>query len=279
MRENVPLSILTTFKIGGPARFFVTVKSKEKLVRLISALKYIEHPFRVIGAGSNILAGDRGYDGVIIRLGFREIVENQNFIYADAGCSLAAVAKKVAELSLSGLEFACGIPGTIGGAVYGNSGACGSSIKDVVLMVDVLHNGEIISMDNLQCKFDYRTSLFKRRRDLIIVGAYFSLRQDNQDDIKSRMLENNKKRLATQPKGASAGSVFRNPNIPVGRLIDELGLKGTRIGGAIIADKHANFILNIDNATSRDVQKLINLIQKRVRQEHGINLKTEIEVL
>jgi len=276
---NVPLSAHTTIKVGGEALFFITVKSKGTLLRVISALKYIEYPYLIIGAGSNLLASDKGFDGVVIKLGFREVVENGNFIYADAGASVMSVGQKAAELGLSGMEFACGIPATVGGAVVSNAGAHGSSVSEIVAMVDVLSKGEIISLDNQQCKFGYRKSIFQNR-DYIVLGAYFWLKQDSPETIRKRIAENTQARINTQPKGASAGSVFRNPSgSSAGALIDGLGLKGTRIGGAVISEKHANFIINDGGATQKDILQLIKLIKKRVKDAYSITLKTEIEIL
>ena len=289
VKTGVPLSKYTTFGIGGPAKFLVDVKSKGILVRLLSALKYIEHPHRIIGMGSNLLVSDYGYDGVIIRLKFQEIIENGNIIYADAGASLVSVSRYAEALGLSGLEFACGIPGTVGGAVYGNAGAFGSSISDVVVMVDVLRDGQIISVDNKDCKFGYRTSVFKKGG--IILGAYFFLRHDDASSITARMQEYTERRLASQPAGHSAGSIFRNhsisgsmqhvlpQNTSAGAMIDNLGLKGFSIGGAQVSTKHANFIINTGGATAGDVKKLIALIKKRVKATYGITLKAEIEMI
>ena len=282
VRENVPLSNLTTFNIGGPARFVVTVQTKDALVRLVSALIYIEYPFKIIGSGSNILASDDGFDGVVVKLGFREIVENGNFIYADAGASLVSVSKRACELGFSGVEFACGIPGTIGGAVIGNVGAFGSCMKDIVVMVDVLEieTGEIRSLDNIECGFDYRESLFKSSTKYIILGAYLGLLKDDKNNIQFRMDMNNQKRIESQPKGSCAGSIFRNPTgYSAGAIIDGLGLKGTRVGGAVISDKHANFIMNDGNATAKDVTDLINMIQERAQKEKGLDLLLEIEIM
>jgi len=182
------------------------------LLRLVSALKFIEYPYRVIGIGSNILARDGGFDGVIIRMRSGEIVENGNIIYADAGAPLVSVAARAAELELTGLEFSAGIPGTVGGAVFGNAGAFGSNISDVTVMVDVLKDGEIVSMDNKSCKFAYRTSIFQKKRDIVILGAYFSLKRGDGDKIRAKMGEYLEKRQASQPVGRSAGCTFRNPN-------------------------------------------------------------------
>jgi UDP-N-acetylmuramate dehydrogenase len=293
VRENEPLSRHSTWGIGGPAEFFVFARTREVLVRTISALEYIEHPYRVIGSGSNILFADKGFAGVIIRAACDEFVENGNFIYVGAGAILSTTARKVATMGLSGLEFASGIPGTVGGAIFGNAGAHGAQISDVVAMVDVYENGQITAMDTRACKFGYRTSIFKRRH-AVILGAYFSLRQAPRETIEQKAADYIARRAQTQPAGKSAGCVFRNPSaviggaggvwggtphISAGKLIDDLNLKGTRIGGAIISDRHANFILNDGNATAADIMALIKLIKKRVHDAHGITLKSEIQVI
>jgi len=276
VRVNEPMSAHTTFKIGGNAQFFITASSKEVLIKLVSALKYIEYPFRVIGGGSNLLVSDSGYCGVIIKPTFREIVQNGNFIYADAGASLAALAKFAREKGLSGLEFAAGIPGTVGGAVFMNAGANGNSISDIVTMVDVLKTDGVVSLDAVACKFAYRKSIFQKKRNWIVLGAYFFLYSRPLVEIPPR---------TNQPKEPSAGSTFKNvitksgEVIPAGKLIDSLNLKGTRIGGAAISEKHANFIVNMGGATASDVKKLISLIKKKVREQYGITLQTEIEMI
>ena len=278
---NVPMSKKTTWHVGGVAKFFVTPKSKTDLARLVSALDYIEYPYKIIGAGSNLLVNDKGFDGVIIRLAFSDIVENGNFIYADAGASLISVVKRATELGLGGLEFACGIPGTVGGAIFGNAGAHGSDISNVVTLVDVLCGGEVVTLDSKQCKFGYRTSVFRGGSGgnaPIILGAYFYLLPTKKEVILNKITEYTQKRIANQPTGFNAGSVFRNPaGQSAGALIDKLGLKGTKIGGAMISDKHANFIINTGNATARDIEKLIKLIKKRVFEEYKIKLQTEIQ--
>jgi UDP-N-acetylmuramate dehydrogenase len=312
--QNVPLSQKTTFAIGGRARFFVVARTKEILLRLIGALDYIEFPYRIIGAGSNILAADGDYGGVVIRPGFCEIFENGNFLYADAGAALAAVSVRAADLGLCGLEFACGIPGTVGGAVVGNAGAHGAAVGDVIAMVDVLQDGRIVSLDSSKCRFNYRTSVFQPgppagprigsssrqadRQPLVILGAYFFLKIGNKDEIHAKMTEYREKRKG-QPTLPSAGCVFRNvyPDasplargrrqssfpywvqgspLGAGKIIDDLGFKGFRIGGAMVAGQHANFIVNAGGATARDVKKLIAKIKRQVHETHGLRLKTEI---
>jgi len=280
--ENVALATKTTFRIGGPARWFVTVPTKEALIRLVSALNYIDQPWFIIGAGANVLASDAGYNGVVIRLGFKDIIDNGCFIYADAGANLKRLCNFAREQSLSGLEFAAGIPGTVGGAVYMNAGAHGGQISDVVAMADVLIGGEVKTLDARQLGFDYRKSVFHKKQDWIILGAYFYLRKcKDKTEIIAKEKANLTKRLQSQPSSPSAGSIFKrpSPDFAVGKALDELGLKGTRIGGAQISDKHAGFIVNTGDATCEDVMKLIKLARKKVKQKYDLYLKTEIQIL
>jgi len=276
--EDVPLSTKTTFRIGGPARFFVIVPTKQSLVRLISTLKYVEYKYFIIGVGANILVSDEGFDGVVIKLGFSQIVDNQCFVYADAGASLSKVCTFARQQNLTGLEWACGIPATIGGAVYMNAGAHGGQMSDVITMVDVLIDGEIKTMENRQLRFAYRKSIFHSKKDWVILGTYLYLKKSNKQQIED--LENKyiSYRKQTQPTEHSAGSVFRKPNesFAVGKAIDELGLKGTQIGGACISTKHAGFIVNMGNATAKDVINLMKLVRKQVYNKHQIKLKKEI---
>ena len=280
--ENVALSTKTTFKIGGPARWFVTVPTKEALMRLISTLKYIDQPWFIIGAGANILASDEGYNGVLIKLGFSEIIDNECFIYADAGANLKRLCNFAREHSLSGLEFAAGIPGTVGGAVFMNAGAHGGQISDIVAMVDVLADGEVKTLDTRQMDFKYRGSVIQRKPDWVILGAYFYLKKCfSREEIIAREQKFLAARKLSQPAGPSAGSVFKRPSqdFAVGKAVDELGLKGTKIGGAQISDKHAGFIVNTGDATCEDVLKLIKLIRKKVKDKHDLYLQTELQIL
>ena len=278
--ENVLLRDKTTFRIGGPARYFVTVPTKEVLLRLISALTYIEQRYFIIGMGSNILAGDNGFDGVVIKLGFSDILDNGCFIYADAGAKLSQLCTFAGKRGLSGLEFAYGIPATVGGAVYMNAGAYGGAMSDTVIMVDVLINGEMITIEGHDLKFGYRKSVFQQKSDWVILGAYFYLKKDDPAAVIQRGRENLARRRAAQPTQPNAGSIFKraDPFIP-SRAIDELGLKGTRIGGAEISTKHAGFIVNTGGATANDVKRLISLIRRKILDKHGVRLKCEIKEL
>lgn len=285
-RENVlqdePMSNHTTFKIGGKAKFFVTAKSKQALINLTSALRFIEHPHRIIGSGANLLVRDKGYDGVIIKMATNEIIDNQCFIYADAGVKLSALINHATKKGLSGLEWASGIPGTVGGAIFMNAGAYGGCMADIAVMVDVLIDGEIVTLESNQCKFDYRKSIFQRKRKWIILGAYFFLENGDPDTISAKYREIIAKRKIAQPQQPSAGSVFRRPPnsiLSVGEMVEQLGLKGLNIGGAQISEKHGGFIINKGGATSTDVMKLIRIIKNRVYEAYGIRLAPEIELI
>ena len=282
VEENVNLSKKTTFKIGGPARWFVTTPTKESLLRLISTLNYIEQRWFIIGMGANILAHDNGYDGVVIRLGFKEVMDNGCFVYADAGASLKKVCTFARENALSGLEFAVGIPSTVGGAVFMNAGAHGGEIGNVVVMVDVLIDGEVKTLDIRELGFKYRHSIFHSKPYWIILGAYFFLKKcKDKQEIVAAEQKFLSARLQSQPTQPSAGSVFKrpSPDFAVGKVVDELGLKGTQIGGARISDKHAGFIVNVGDATCEDVLALVKLIRREVKQKHDLYLQTEIQIL
>lgn len=282
VRENISMRTKTTLRIGGNARFYVEVQSKESLVRLVGALKYIDYPYFVIGLGANLLCPDEGYNGVVIRLMFKDIIDNQCFIYADAGATLRSVCKFACERELSGLEWAVGIPATIGGAVFMNAGAHGGEISQVVAMVDVLTTyGEIKTLDHKQLKFGHRKSVFHNKPDWVILGAYFYLNAGSKESIIALENEYLQKRKNTQPTEPNAGSVFRRPapDFAVGKAIDELGLKGKAIGGAKVSEKHAGFIVNTGEATAADVLALIKLIKREVFKTYKVRLTPEIRVL
>lgn len=282
MLEDEALSNHTTFKIGGPAKFFVLVPSKEILLKLISALNFIEERYYIIGHGANIMAKDEGFDGVVVKLSFDEIVRNANFVYADAGAMLCDVIRFAMEKELSGLEWATGIPATVGGAIFMNAGAHGGQIADVCVAVDVLDNGEVKNMTAEKLKMTYRTSMFQKRRDLIILGGYFALSEGKtREQIKSdgEMFES--RRVGTPALGPSAGSTFKKPreDFYVGKEVDELGLRGFCIGDACVSPKHGGIIINKGNATYKEVAKLIRHIKKAVYEKHGVRLQVEPETL
>jgi UDP-N-acetylmuramate dehydrogenase len=279
IEKDALLSKHTTFNIGGPAKYIVTVKTREQLQKLISALNFLEHPYFILGLGANVLADSTGYNGVVIKLGFKEITHTDNFIYADAGAKLGVVCNYARDNGKTGMEWAVGIPATIGGSVYMNCGAFGKSMQDIVVMVDVLEDGEFRTITATEADFGYRHSLFQNS-GMIIVGAYLRLFSGEKTEITQKMKEILVKRSG-HPKEPSAGSVFKRPRdgFYVGETIEKLGMKGMKIGGAKVSEKHCGFIVNDGDATSDDVKAVINKVVTAVEESTGTRLETEIIML
>ena len=276
VKTNEPLSRWTTFRVGGPARYFVTVTHKHILTRLLSALHYLEAPYFVLGLGANVLASDAGFDGVIIKLAFNHIEHNDTFLYADAGAKLGAVVNYARDHELAGLEWATGIPATVGGGVYMNCGAFDHCLADSIVMVDILIDGKIKTLTRNQLNFSYRHSLFMEQ-PAVILGAYFRLEHGEKTAITTQMQTIITKRRR-HPHEPSAGSVFKRPrdNFYVGKVIEDLGLAGYQVGGAQISPQHCNFIVNTGNATANDILTIIYHVQDLVEQKTGVLLETEI---
>ncbi len=276
-RKYEPLSKHTTFKIGGVADTYVKVTSLSKLSTILKECRESDIDYMIIGNGSNILASDDGYRGVVIRLDgdFRKIaLVDDDTVYCGAGATLAALCKFALNNGLSGLEFAWGIPGSVGGAVFMNAGAYGGEMKDVVYSVNHLtKNGEPGRTENDALQFGYRTSVY-RQNNAIITGATLKLRKDNPEDIRARMDDYLGRRSSKQPlEYPSAGSVFKRPaGAYAGALIEQCGLKGHSHGGAQVSEKHAGFIINKANANANDVKSLIREVQTKVYDETGYNL-------
>jgi UDP-N-acetylmuramate dehydrogenase len=279
VKTNEPLAKHTTFKIGGPADFFVEVKKEGELLKLLKELKSLKLPYLVLGGGSNLLVADEGFRGVVIKITNYELRITNCKIIAGAGVSLGKLVELAAENSLSGLEFAAGIPGTVGGAVRGNAGAWGEAIGDKVKRVKVLTpEGDFKWIDGSDCQFAYRQSRFKKTNE-IIWEVELELEKGDKKEIQEKIKENLAKR-ASQPKEPSAGCIFVNPKpFAAGELIDKCGLKGIRIGDAQISPKHANFIVNLGKAKAAEVIKLIKLIKEKVKEKFGVNLEEEVFIL
>lgn len=278
--ENEPLSRHTSFKIGGNAELFVTVFNSEQLKAVVNTCKESDIPIFVLGKGSNLLISDSGLKGVVITLGgeFRNISVKENTITCGAGVNLAKLCTFAMNRSLKGLEFAFGIPGSVGGAVFMNAGAYGGEMKDVVTSVTYLDkNGEVLTLDASQLDFSYRYSVFKEN-DGIVLFATFELERGKKDEIKALMDDIMNRRKSKQPlEYPSAGSVFKRPQGNfAGTLIEQCGLKGKTIGGAQVSEKHAGFIINIGGATCEDVLNLVEFVQKTVMNETGYFLEREI---
>ncbi|MBI5254632.1 UDP-N-acetylmuramate dehydrogenase [Candidatus Falkowbacteria bacterium] len=289
VKENEPLAKYTTFKIGGPAKFFIEVDSADLLVEAIQWVKKNNKKFFVIGAGSNLLIDDKGFDGLIIRLNGGEIKIADNQVKAFAGASLAAMIRKTIEAGLTGLEFAANIPGAVGGAVRGNAGAYGKGVGAFVEKVEALFvdTMELKWLSREECEFGYRDSLFKKKDGIIIVNVEFKLPRAEVDPAQTLALiqkEWNERQLKQPLEYPSAGCAFvnieaTNGKIAAGGLIEKCGLKGKKIGGAQISEKHANFIINVDNAKAEDVIALIALVKDTVKQRFGVELREEIQYL
>ena len=283
IQKNVPLAFHTTFKIGGPAKYFYTAKTKEDLIKAIKVAKKINLPFFILGGGSNLLVSDKGFEGVVIKVGSTKYEVKNRQVFSEAGILLSDLVRITLENNLSGLEWATGIPGTLGGAIRGNAGAFGKSMKDIIKRVEVFdtRTGKIKILKNKDCQFDYRESILKKNKNLIILSAKIELKKGERKKIDNQIKENLDYRKKTQPLGfLSAGSVFKNPpGHFAGELIEKCGLKGRKIGEAQISKKHANFILNLGNAKTRDVKKLISLIKERIKEKFGLELEEEIEFL
>ncbi len=279
VKRNEPLARWTTFRVGGPAKYFVIVDDKSKLLKLLSALTYLEQPYFILGLGANILASDDGFDGVVIKLNFQTIEQNDVFVYADAGAKLGAVVNYARQHGLSGLEWATGIPATVGGGVYMNCGAFGHSLSDVVVMVDMIEDGQVKTLTRDELAFGYRHSRFMEK-PAVIIGAYLRLNKDEPAKIATRMQEIVEKRRR-HPRQPSAGSVFKRPKdgFYVGQVIEELGLGGYTVGGAMVSPQHCNFIVNTGSATCRDILQVLYHLQDEVEKATGVLLETEIVFL
>ena len=273
----------TTYKVGGECIAIVYPTNVENLIKLIKYLKENEIKYKVIGNGSNLIFSDERYDGVIINLKeFDKLEINDTIVKVGAGYSLVKLSIKTAKLGLAGLEFASGIPGTVGGAVFMNAGAYKSDMGYIVSEVSVLTPDlEVKTLYNKDLDFHYRTSFLQKNPDYICLEAKLVLRSSNSNILMDIISERKQRRLMTQPlEYPSAGSVFRNPeNDFAGRLIEELGYKGKNIGGAYVSDKHANFIINKDHATASDIIKLITEIKEKVKEKYDIDLIVEQEIV
>lgn len=284
IRRNVLLRGYNTFKIGGRAKYFFVAKKKADLFSAIEFAKKKKTPFFLLGGGSNILFPDKGINGLVIKIENRELEIENCDISSGAGVLLNKLVSISAEKSLTGLEWAAGIPGTLGGAIFGNAGwpSGKKNISSAIESVEVLETKPKLMIKEYKlrdCRFSYRDSVFKNKPELIILSAKLKLKNGNRGKIKrdiSDILENRKKKI---PFGFSAGSVFKNPSGRfAAKLVEGCGLKGKVIGGAKISEKHANFIINFNKASDSDIKKLINLAKKTVKRKFKVSLEEEIVI-
>ena len=301
VKEKESLARHTTFRIGGDAEFFYEVSNPLDLLHAIRTVSFLGMPYEILAGGSNVLVSDNGFSGLIIKISNGKFSLDGSVVEVDAGVSLASLISKTASEGLSGLEWAAGIPGTVGGAVFGNAGSFGLSISNVIDSVDIYNpnNDEVMTLSNKDCDFDYRNSLFKKE-NLVILKCRLSLSKANPVDIAKTISGNLQHKREIHPSGyLSAGCVFKNidkksikstdekflremarfEKIPVGLLIQEAGFKGYNIGDAMVSDKHANFVVNKGSACAEQVVCLINKIKNKVENQSGVVLEEEIRYI
>ena len=278
-----PMSRHTTFRVGGPADFFVTPKAKEEVRDVIRICKEAGMPYYIIGNGSNLLVSDAGYRGVIVQIykEMNEVKVEGDLVKAQAGALLSGIAAKALGAELSGFAFASGIPGTIGGACVMNAGAYGGEMKDVLESVTVLTGeGKIIELGRNELELGYRTSVIAKK-GYIVLGAVLKLERGDGEKIKTYMDELKEKRVTKQPlEYPSAGSTFKRPEgYFAGKLIEDAGLRGFQVGGAQVSEKHCGFVINRDHATAADIMELMRQVQIRVKENSGVDLEPEVKRL
>lgn len=283
VQEKEPMSRHTTFRIGGPADYFAVPQTLNALTQLVCLCREKGVPFYLLGNGSNLLVGDKGYRGVIIQVykNLNQVTIQGERLTAQAGAMLSAIARKAWEHSLAGLEFASGIPGTLGGAVVMNAGAYGGEMKDVVSRVKILTGeGEVRDVPGDRMEFGYRTSRAQKNGD-IVLEAELVLTPGDPEEIRGRMEELKEKRIAKQPLDLpSAGSTFKRPEgYFAGKLIMDAGLRGFSVGAAQVSEKHCGFVVNTGGATAAQVRELMRLVIQRVEEEFGVTLEPEVRML
>lgn len=280
--ENVSLKNYNTYKIGGKTRYLVKPYNIDSLIKLLDYIKNNNLKYMIIGNGSNIILSDSDYDGVVILLSkLNEIKIDKNLVNAFCGVSLTYFVNELVKNNLGNLESLSGIPGTLGGAIVNNAGCYGQTISDKLDSVTYLENGKIKTINKKECNFSYRDSIFKQNKNYIILSAKFKLDYKNKEEMLNTIKENMIKRNTSQPLNyPNAGSVFRNPTgYSAGKLIEDAGLKNYHINGAYVSDKHANFIINKDNASSKDIIELIEYIKNEISKKYNIKLKLEQEII
>lgn len=288
-KENLyydePMAKHTSFKIGGPADVFIKVDNIEELKETVDLSKKNQIPLTIIGNGSNLLVTDKGIRGITAKLNLKGIeIKNENnkqIIKVDAGVPVGLLAQKLLKEEITGFEELSGIPGTIGGAVIMNAGAHGKELKDILKKVTAMdYNGNIHEFTNEECLFSYRNSRFQKEK-YIILQATLELEKGNSTEIKEKMDEYMQFRKEKQPiEYPNAGSTFkRGKDFVTAKLIDEAGLKGYKVGGAQVSEKHAGFIVNVDNATAKDVIELTDYIKEKIEEKFGKKINLEIQII
>ena len=300
VRRNVSLKNHTTFRIGGPAKYFFAAKTSEQIVKAVQAARSLKLPFFVLSGGSNVLMPDKGFSGLVIKIQNTKYKVRDTKVWAEAGVPMATLVRETGKRGLQGLEWAGGLPGTLGGAVRGNAGAFGGETKDSVVEVEALdHEGKRRKFSGRECQFAYRSSIFKKKGYIVLV-ATMQLRKGNKEKIQAVAKEHMRYRKERHPlEYPSAGSIFKNcdlketpetiqvqfkdviktdpfPVIPAAALIARAKLQRMRVGDAEISEKHPNYIVNLGNATANDVLQLIARVEKKIKNKFSIDLEEEI---
>jgi UDP-N-acetylmuramate dehydrogenase len=305
IKTGVELKDYTTYKIGGPAKYFFVAQNKEDLAGAIKIARKNKLPFFILGGGSNLLVSDKGFKGLVIKIDISDIKLDNNKAFVEAGANLTKLAYDSADNGLSGMEWAAGIPGTVGGAIHGNAHAFGTKISDTVSIAETI-NLKTLKFENFtkkQCQFSLKNSIFKKNKNLIIVSAILEFKKESAEEVKSRIKRFLEYRRTNHPMNfPSAGSTFVNPevkikdkkllekfpelinynkrgSVPSGYLIEKCGLAGKKKGNAQISEKHCNFIINLGNAKAKDVLSLMKLAKNKVKDVFGIKLETEIQFI
>lgn len=290
LQYDVPLARYTTARVGGPAEALLVANTANDLAEICYRLEEIGVPFLVLGGGSNVLVSDAGIHGAVVLLNrsrqyrFRD-GDTPPTVWAESGVNFGALARQAGARGLSGLEWAAGIPGTIGGAVVGNAGAHGGDMSANLVVAEILHQGRREQWPVERMEYAYRTSILKRRpHSAVVLSATLRLNRSTPEAVQSKIEEFTARRQRTQPPGASMGSMFKNPpanvtSLSAGRLIDEAGLKGVCVGDAEISKLHGNFFINRGRATAMDIYRLIELARNTVRHKFGVDLELEVELL
>jgi len=282
LKCDVDLKNYNTYKVSSTAKYFIDIKDEDSLIELLEYLKKEDIPYFVIGNGSNILLPSHKFDGVIIKLSELNFIDiDDDEVEVGAGVMLPKLVSETVNNCLVGLEWAAGIPGTLGGSIVGNAGAYLSDIFTFLVSVKVIENGEVKTLKKEDIKYGYRYTSLKGNRDLIVLSARLKLEKGNSDEALTLIKNRRERRIESQPlEYPSAGSTFRNPEGDyAGRLIEECGLKGKMIGGARVSEKHANFIINYDKATCDDIRNLIKFVHDTVLEKTGVDLILEQEII
>ena len=278
-----PMKQHTTFRVGGNADYFVIPQSAEEVKNIVALCKEADMPYYILGNGSNLLVGDKGYRGVIIQIykDMNHIRIEDDKVFAQAGALLSRVGTATLEAELTGFEFAAGIPGTVGGAVVMNAGAYGGEMKDIIASATVLtQDGDIITINKEDLELGYRTSVIAKK-GYVVLEAEYQLQKGDKEAIRARMDELKVQRVTKQPlEYPSAGSTFKRPEgYFAGKLIQDAGLRGFQVGGAEVSEKHCGFVINKDQATAADIQELMRQVSDKVMQEFGVKLEPEVKTL